>query len=435
MKFIADLHIHSRFSMATARTLDLEHLHIWAQLKGITVVGTGDITHPGWFAEIVKKLVPAEPGLFRLKDSIARNCDFLVPFSSRRPVRFILSSEISCVYKKNGVTRKNHNLVFFPNLRTAAVFNKRLERIGNINADGRPVLSLDAKYLLEMVLESSEKAFLIPAHIWTPWFSLLGSNSGFDSVEECFEDLTAYIFALETGLSSDPPMNWRVSDLDKMTLVSNSDAHSPDKLGREANLFDTDLSFDSLRATIKSGDPDQFLGTFEFYPEEGKYYLDGHRKCSICFKPSETNAIQGKCPVCGKSLTRGVLNRVEMLSDRPEGGAPHRKPSFVRLVTLTDILSELFQVGPNTKKVKKNYDAIIEKLGGEFAVLNDLPMNELDRAGISLLTEAIFRIRQEKIEIIPGYDGQYGQIRIFSKQERQRLAGQRSVFAKPVHLQ
>lgn len=251
MKFIADLHTHSLFSMAAARTLDIEHLHIWAQLKGITVVGTGDITHPGWLAEIVEKIVPAEPGLFRLEDSIARNCDDWVPFSSQRPVRFILSSEISCVYKKNGVTRKNHNLVFFPNLQTATAFKKRLERIGNINADGRPVLSLDAKNLLEMVLESSEKAFLIPAHIWTPWFSLLGSKSGFDSVEECFEELTPYIFALETGLSSDPPMNWRVSGLDKMVLVSNSDAHSPDKLGREANLFNTDLSFDALRAALK----------------------------------------------------------------------------------------------------------------------------------------------------------------------------------------
>jgi DNA helicase II / ATP-dependent DNA helicase PcrA len=434
MKFIADLHIHSRFSRATARTLDFEHLYISAQLKGITVVGTGDVTHPGWFAEIHEKLVPAEPGLFRLNNTAARIADTQVPLSCRRPVRFLLSSEISCIYKKNGQTRKNHNLVFFPNSQSAAAFIKRLEKIGNITADGRPVLSLDAKNLLEIVLESSDRAFLIPAHIWTPWFSLLGSKFGFDSVEECFEELTAHIFALETGLSSDPSMNWRVSGLDKMTLVSNSDAHSPEKLGREANLFNTDLSFDGLRSALKTGDPDQFLGTFEFHPEEGKYHLDGHRNCNIYLQPSETNAIGGKCPICGKLLTRGVLSRVEMLSDRPKGIAPIRKQLVAKLVTLTDILSEIFQVGPNTKKVKKNHDTIIAKLGSELTVLSELSINEIERAGVPLLAEAIERIRLNKLDIIPGYDGRYGRIRIFNNQERRRAMGQRTTFTIPVQL-
>jgi uncharacterized protein (TIGR00375 family) len=322
-------------------------------------------------------------------------------------------------------------LVFFPDLRTATAFNHRLGKIGNITADGRPSLSFDAKNLLEIVLESSEKSFLIPAHIWTPWFSLLGSRSGFDSIEECFEELTAYIFALETGLSSDPPMNWQVSSLDNMTLVSNSDAHSPDKLGREANLFNTDLSFDSIRSAIKSGDPDLFLGTFEFYPEEGKYYLDGHRKCNLFLQPSETKAIEGICPICGKPLTRGVLNRVKTLSDRAEGMPPKRKPSFVRMVTLTNILSELFQVGPTTQKVKRNYNTIIDKLGGEISILNELPLDALDSAGIPLLTEAVCRMRQDKLEIFPGYDGQYGRVRIFKYQERRGWTGRRTVCTMP----
>jgi DNA helicase II / ATP-dependent DNA helicase PcrA len=431
MKFIADLHIHSRFSMATARSLDFEHLHISAQLKGITVVGTGDITHPGWFAEMEEKLVPAEPGLFKLNNRSAQLADAQVPLSCHRPVRFLLSAEIGNVYKKNGLPRKNHNLVFLPDIHTAAAFNKRLEKQGDISADGRPVLSLDAKNLLEIVLESSDKAFLIPAHIWTPWFSLLGSKSGFNSIEECFEELAEYIFAVETGLSSDPPMNWRVSSLDNRTLVSNSDAHSPDKLGREANLFNTDLSFEGIRSAIKTGDPDQFIGTFEFNPEQGKYHLDGHRKCDVCLRPSETTALKGKCPICGKPLTQGVLNRVEMLSDRPEGMSPNKKQAYVRLMTLSDILSDICQVGPNTKKVNKIRGTLISKFGGEFKVLNDVSMDELDSVDVPLLADAIQKMRLNKVEIMPGYDGRYGKIRIFNNQERRCLMKKSSYFSLP----
>ena len=282
MKFIADFHVHSKYSRATAKNSDLENIYISAQLKGINVIGTGDFTHPGWFNEIETKLIPAEDGLFKLREDIAAPLRKSIPGACRGDVRFILTSEISNIYKKNGKTRKNHNLVFIPDLSTAAEFNAKLEKIGNIHSDGRPILGLDAKHLLEIVLETAEKNFFVHAHIWTPWFSLLGSKSGFDTIEECFEDLTDHIFAVETGLSSDPPMNWRIKFLDGLTLISNSDAHSPSKLGREANLFDTEMSFNHIRQAMEGSDPKAFLGTLEFYPEEGKYHLDGHRKCQVC---------------------------------------------------------------------------------------------------------------------------------------------------------
>jgi DNA helicase II / ATP-dependent DNA helicase PcrA len=355
MKFIADFHVHSHFSRSTAKNLDLENLYIAAQLKGITVIGTGDFTHPGWFSEIKEKLTPAEPGLFKLKESIAKRCDQRVPISCRGVVRFILVSEISNIYKKNKKVRKNHNLVFLPNLDLAEKFNSKLDKIGNIKSDGRPILGLDARDLLEILLETTDNGFLIPAHIWTPWFSLLGSKSGFDSIEECFEDLSSYIFAVETGLSSDPLMNWRVSALDGRTLVSNSDAHSPLKLGREANIFNTKLSYSSIKKTIKKGDPKSFIGTYEFYPEEGKYHIDGHRKCNVSFWPEQTRKCDGKCPVCGKPLTLGVLYRVDELSDRPEGEKPEKALPFFNIIPLIEILSDVLEVGPGSKKVMRNY--------------------------------------------------------------------------------
>lgn len=422
MKFIADLHIHSHFSLATSQHLDFESLYVSAQLKGITVVGTGDFTHPGWFAEIKEKLVPAESGLFQLKESIAKSADSRVPPSCRSLVRFLLSCEISNIYKKNGRTRKNHNLVFLPDLDAVARFNARLGLIGNITADGRPVLGLDAKHLLEILLEISDISFLIPAHIWTPWFSLFGSKSGFDSIEECFEELTPHIFALETGLSSDPAMNRRISNLDGLTLVSNSDAHSPQKLGREANMLNTTLSFEGVRSAIRSGNPQHFLKTVEFYPEEGKYYLDGHRKCKVFLHPSETKANRGICPVCGNPLTIGVLNRMEDLSDRPDGIIESgRSVPFLHIVPLTDILSEINRAGPDTERVKQQYSSTIEKLGCEFDVLTGLPIERIRDAGIPLLAEAIDRMRRKKIMRIPGYDGKFGRIRIFDDQERRHL--------------
>ncbi len=429
MNFIADLHVHSKYSRATAKNLDLENLYIAAQLKGITVVGTGDFTYPQWFEEIQQKLVPAEQGLFRLKDELANECDQQVPRSCRGTVRFILATEISNIYKKNEKTRKNHNLVLVPDLDIAERFSVKLDNIGNIKSDGRPILGLDARDLLETLLGTSDQAILIPAHIWTPWFSMLGSKSGFDSVEECFEDLTPHIFAVETGLSSDPPMNWRVSALDGLTLVSNSDAHSPLNLGREANLFNTELSYAAMRAALNSGDPGHFLGTFEFYPEEGKYHLDGHRKCKVCLRPEKTISHEGKCPQCGKPLTLGVLYRVEQLADRPHGNKPEKHHPYHSIIPLVDILSEIFRVGPKSKKVSQAYFSALDKLGSELNILHYLEPQEIDTAGMPLLGEAVRRMRQKNIEVNPGYDGEYGKVKIFTDDERQQILGQQSLFA------
>ncbi len=431
MKFIADFHIHSKFSRATAKNLDLENLYISAQLKGITVVGTGDFTHPGWFAEIKEKLIPAEEGLFKLKDEIARICDQEVPGTCRGKVRFILTSEISNIYKKDSKTRKNHNLVFMSSLDAAYDFNAKLDSIGNIKSDGRPILGLDARDLLEITLETSDDSFLIPAHIWTPWFSLLGSKSGFDSLEECFEDLTPHVFAVETGLSSDPAMNWRVSGLDGLTLVSNSDAHSPSKLGREANRFDTKLSYQEIKSAMESGDPEHFLGTFEFYPEEGKYHFDGHRKCDICLEPKESIAYGGKCPVCKRPLTLGVLYRVEELADRPDNEKPERNHPYYSIIPLEEILSELLKVGPKSKRVQHNLSALIRKLGPELEILHNASISNIDKAGIPLLGEAIKRMREKKVHLYPGYDGEFGKVRAFTQKEREELSPQRPLFIMP----
>lgn len=431
MEFISDLHVHSKFSRATAKNLDLENLYIAAQLKGITVVGTGDFTFPAWFSEINKKLVQAEPGLFKLRDKLANLCDQQVPQSCRGIVRFILATEISNIYKKNGKTRKNHNLVFVPDLEIAEQFITKLDKIGNIKSDGRPILGLDARDLLEIVLDTSDQAYLIPAHIWTPWFSLLGSKSGFDSIEECFEDLTPNIFAVETGLSSDPPMNWRVSKLDGLTLISNSDAHSPSNLGREANLFDTELSYTAIRSAIKSGDPRQFLGTFEFYPQEGKYHLDGHRNCKVQLWPPKTIAFDGKCPECGKPLTLGVLYRVLELADREDGQKPQKHHPYRSIIPLVDILAEILCVGPKSKRVNQAYLTTLNKLGSEFNILHYLKPDAIDTSGIPLLGEAVKRMRQKQIEINPGYDGEYGKVKIFRRHERNQFIGQQPLFSIP----
>ncbi len=428
MTFLADFHIHSRFSRATSKTLDLEHLHIAAQHKGVAVVGTGDATHPGWFAEIKAKLVPTGDGLLRLNDTLGSACNKRVPSRCRAEVRFILVSEISNIYKKNGKTRKNHNLVFLPSLEAAERFIQRLDAIGNIRSDGRPILGLDARDLLEILLEVDERSFLVPAHIWTPWFSLLGSKSGFDSLEECFEDLSGHIFAAETGLSSDPAMNRLVSSLDHLTLISNSDAHSAAKLAREANIFNCAPGFSAMRAALEEPRAGQFGGTIEFYPEEGKYHLDGHRKCDVRLTPAETRALNGICPVCGRSLTVGVLNRVQVLADRTAETIPTGQPPFESLVPLPEILAELLQVGTATKTVGRAYSLALESLGNELHILREVPPEQIDCIGIPLLGEAIRRMRSGELEINAGYDGAYGCIQIFSDAEKRALLGQRQLF-------
>lgn len=428
MKYIADFHVHSKYSRATAKNLDLENLYTAAQIKGISVIGTGDFTHPAWWQEINDKLVPAEEGLFALKPDIAQVFDQRVPSACRQSVRFLLVTEISNIYKKNGRTRKNHNLVFMPDLDAAERFNRTLDKIGNIQSDGRPILGLDARNLLEIVIETSPSAYLVPAHIWTPWFSLLGSKSGFDSIEECFEDLSPHIFALETGLSSDPGMNWRVSGLDRFALISNSDAHSPGKVGREANCFNTDLSFAAIRDALSGMDARGFEGTIEFFPEEGKYHIDGHHACDFRCMPSQTRDLGRQCPICGKPLVVGVLYRVEELADRAEGHRPDSAKPYTSLIPLEEILAEIFQTGAATKRVAISYARLLERYGAEFDILRAVPREDLDHSGVSLLGEAVERMRRGAIHFEPGYDGVYGRLRIFDDDERELLKGQTPLF-------
>ncbi|MCG6879661.1 MAG: UvrD-helicase domain-containing protein [Deltaproteobacteria bacterium] len=422
-KFIADLHIHSRFSRATSKDLDPEHLALWAQKKGIKVAGTGDFTHPGWISELQEKLIEAEPGLFRLKPDLAASIKPEVPATCQDSPRFVLTSEISCIYKKNDKTRKVHHLILLPDFDSVLKLNKRLEQIGNIRSDGRPILGLDSRNLLEIVLETSDQAFFIPAHVWTPWFSLFGSKSGFDDIEECFEDLTPHIHALETGLSSDPPMNRLLSQLDPYVLVSNSDAHSPAKLGREANLFETALRYDAMVKAMTHGQG--FSGTIEFFPEEGKYHLDGHRKCQVRLHPGETKSQNGICPVCGKPVTVGVFHRVDDLADREH---PKLSKAFFSLIPLTEILSEIHECGPGTKKVTRIYEDLINTLGPELHILMDASLKEINGTGGILLSEAIDRMRNNKVISQEGYDGEYGVIRLFDDGEKDELLGQIGLF-------
>ena len=423
MEFVADLHLHSRFSRATAKNLDLEHIYQAAQLKGITLVGTGDFTHPKWFEMLSEKLEPAEPGLFKLKSDIAGPIDADIPERCRGTVRFILQCEISSIYKKENRVRKNHNLIFLPDLETVKTFNARLDKIGNITSDGRPILGLDAEKLLEIMLETSDEGFLIPAHIWTPWFSMFGSKSGFDTIEACFGSLSSHIFAVETGLSSDPPMNWRVADLDRVALISSSDAHSPMYMGRNASRFDTALSFFHVRDALKSA-RGGYLGTIDMYPEEGKYHFDGHRNCQVALHPSESRAYDGICPECGKPMTLGVLYRVQELASRDEGYRPERCRGFERIVPLAEMLSELCGVGPKTKKVTTLYNKALKKLGPELDILLKRNLDEIDGAGIPLLADAMARLRSGKMHLTPGYDGEFGSVKLFSPDELTRLKHQ-----------
>ena len=426
MQFIADFHIHSYLSRATSREMNLENIYRWAQLKGVTVVGTGDFTNPHWFKELKEKLEPAEPGLFILKPEYSQKVDEDVPESCRAPVRFILTVEISNIYKKNGKTRKVHNLIFFPDFSSASRFNARLQNLGNISSDGRPILGIDSKELLKIALDTSPESYFVPAHIWTPHFSVLGASSGFDSIEECFEELTPHIHSVETGLSSDPPMNWRLSALDKVTLISNSDAHSPDRIGREANIFSTDLSYYAMIEALNHPEKGEFLGTIEFFPEEGKYHFDGHRACSQRMTPEETIKNQGRCPICGKKVTVGVMHRVIELADRPSGFIPQGKPSFESLIGLTEIISEIQAVGTKSKKVQNDYFRLLRLLGSELFILRECSLNTLKSAGIPLLPKAIEKVRNCDVNIIPGYDGEYGKVRVFK--EHEKISNQLSLF-------
>ncbi|MFW6140271.1 MAG: UvrD-helicase domain-containing protein [Acidobacteriota bacterium] len=431
MRFIGDLHIHSHFSRATSQQLIPESIHYWAAIKGISVVGTGDFTHPGWLKELKEKLEPSEEGLFKLKKEYIKELSIPRVPNLCSEIRFILSTEISSIYKKNNKVRKVHNVILAPDFSAVEKIQKKLLKIGgNITSDGRPILGLDSRDLLEMVLEASDKSYFIPAHVWTPWFSVLGSKSGFDSIEECFEDLTPSISAVETGLSTDAPMHWMCSFLDKYTLVSNSDAHSPEKLGRNANIFNTELTYPDVIQAMKTGDPENFLGTIDLFPQEGKYHYDGHRKCGVRWDPVQTLQNNGICPECGKKVTVGVMNRVVELSDRKNLDERPNKLPFYSIIPLKEILSEIKRVGPSSKTVDSEYFSLIKKFGPELSILLDLPAEALKKGGFEILSEAIKRMRNRHVIIQEGFDGEYGKIKVFHKEESLQTEKQEALFIK-----
>lgn len=408
--FFADFHVHSRYSMATSKRMEVEFIFAASQLKGLGVVGTGDITHPAWMSDIRRKLVPAEPGLYAIHPDLAVSIETTVPESCRNPVRFMLTAEISCIYRQDNQVRKGHYLVLMPDMASAERFCRRLETIGNLKADGRPILGISAYRLLEMVLETSEKAFLIPAHIWTPWFSVLGSKSGFDSIEACFGKLHDQVFALETGLSSDPAMNRMISALDRFCLVSNSDAHSPEHLGREANVFCGDCSFEGIRKALDGKNPQNFLGTIEWYPQEGKYHLDGHAACHFRCLPEETQQMNQRCPICGKPLTIGVLNRCQRLSDRSEQATLDRMVWYS--VPLVELISQITGKGVRTKQVQRIYTDMLAALGPELDILHRLSLETIEQVH-PVLAKAIGNMRKGNVAVDPGFDGKYGSVRVW----------------------
>ena len=410
MKIIGDLHIHSRFSMATSKEGTPENLDFWARKKGISLIGTGDFTHPAWRAELRERLIPEGNGLYRLKEEYVK--EESRKFSGEG-TRFVVSGEISSIYKKNGKTRKVHNVILLPGLEAADAMAQCLEKIGNIHSDGRPILGLDSHDLLEMMLDVCPEGILIPAHIWTPHFSVLGAKSGFDSVEECFEELTPYVHALETGLSSDPAMNWRISGLDRYQLVSNSDAHSPSRLGREANLLDIDCSYEGLYRAIQTGEG--LEGTVEFFPEEGKYHFDGHRKCGVSLSPVEAERLGGICPVCGKKLTMGVDHRVEQLADRAEGFVKKDGKKYESLVPLPEVISACMGYSTASKKVQGCFEQLIQTLGTEFDILRNVPSEDIKSCAGERIAEGIENVRTGNVKRIPGYDGEYGKIELFEE--------------------
>jgi DNA helicase-2/ATP-dependent DNA helicase PcrA len=437
--YVADLHIHSRYSRACSRDLTLPNLAWWARRKGIAVLGTGDFTHPAWYDHLREHLEPAEPGLYRLGPDAEREVSRKLPpvLQDSRDARFMLSVEISTIYKRDDRTRKVHHLIYLPDLEAAGRFNTALGRIGNLTADGRPILGLDSRDLLEIVLDASPDGYLVPAHIWTPWFSALGSKSGFDAVADCYADLADHIFAVETGLSSDPEMNWRVSSLDRYRLVSNSDAHSPPALAREATLFTGAPDYFALRESLKTGDG--LAGTLEFFPEEGKYHADGHRACGINWSPAQTRETNGRCPECGKPLTVGVLSRIEELADRDATFVPADRPGVTHLIQLAEILGEINGVGPKSKTVEGQLNHIVAALGSELDILRTAPLDAVGQAGGEVLREAIGRLRRGQVRRVPGYDGEYGVITLFEPGElRHKSSGAQqaeTLFDVPVPQQ
>lgn len=406
MRYIADFHIHSKYSRATSQQMDVPNIAKWAKKKGINIIGTGDWTHPGWLAELKENLEPAEEGLYKPK--------------SGSNVRYILTTEIALIYSQGSKLAKIHHLIFVPSFETVDKINAKLGRIGNLWADGRPILGLSSKDLVKLVMGIDPSAFIAPAHAWTPWFSVFGSNSGFNSLDECFGEMVKEVFVIETGLSSDPAMNWRLSALDRITLISNSDSHSGPKLGREANVFEIDpdkLSFSEIRRILKEKDKKNFLFTIEFFPQEGKYHYDGHRVHGISFSPQESKKHQGKCPVCGKPLTIGVMNRVDQLADRKEGYVPENAIPAKHLVPLEEIIIDVRGVAGTNQKIRQEYDNLVSVFGSEITILLDTNLEDLEKLTSKEVVEGIRRVREGKVDVKPGYDGVYGKISILGKKK------------------
>lgn len=403
MKFIADFHLHSRYSRATSQNMDVETLNTWAKLKGIELLGTGDFTHPTYFLELKTKLDPLGNGLFVLKDD-------------PKGTHFILTCEVSNIFGHRGKTRRIHNIIFAPSLEVVEKINASLRRQGKLSSDGRPTFGFPAKELVKLVMDISQDCLIVPAHAWTPWYSLFGANSGFDSVEECFEDQTPFIHAIETGLSSDPQMNWRLSSLDSITLISNSDAHSPGRIGREATVFQCPMDYQTIIEGVRNKGLKRILATIEFFPEEGKYHYDGHRQCGIRLSPEQTRKHNYICPVCRKKLTVGVMHRVDELADRPPGFVPHQAIPAIHLVPLEEIIAEALGHGKETEGVQREYARMVKKWP-EFDILLECAPGELAEYALPRVVEGIIRVREGQIHIMPGYDGEYGKIKIFASEE------------------
>ncbi|MDP2905859.1 MAG: endonuclease Q family protein [Candidatus Omnitrophota bacterium] len=418
MEFIADFHIHSKYSRATSRDMDVQHLAEWAKIKGITLMGTGDFTHHLWLEELKNNLEDCGNGLFK----------YPACRQAGQGVYFILTSEISSIYSKGGRCYRIHNMIFSPSFKTTDKINEYLSRCGNLASDGRPILGLDAAELARIVFDIDENCMVVPGHMFTPWFSLFGSMSGFDRIEDCFEKQSPKIFAGETGLSSDPAMCWRLSQLDRFTLISNSDSHSPAKIGREANVFDCELDYKTIREVLKTKDKKRFLYTIEFFPEEGKYHYDGHRLCATRLSPQETKANNGRCPKCGKPVTVGVVNRVEKLADRAKGYTPANAIPFRNLIPFDEIIAEAKGMGKASQAVEREYRALIAKFGTEFEILLGAPESELRKGLPQRIAEGVLRVRQGKVSIKAGYDGEYGIISIFGDEEKTEGEKQLSLF-------
>ena len=449
MRIIADFHFHSRFSRACSKDLTIPNLEKIAAFKGVHLLGTGDFTHPQWFAEIKKILEPAEPGLYKVKNQYSLQRFNLSPAlsspgegeaagaagaglsasSKKSKVRFVLSCEISSIYKQGEKVRRIHTVFVMPSIDSASRFREALvSRGANLSSDGRPIVGISAEELAKIALDIDKKTMVIPAHIWTPWFSMFGSMSGFDSVEECFGKMAPFVFAVEMGMSSDAPMNWRVKNLDRLALLASSDAHSLRRIAREGNVFELpspqDLSYDWIYNVIKKKDPKVFLYTIKYYPQEGRYHYDGHDKCNFSCKPQETKKLKGICPKCGRSLTVGVLARVEELADpnRPEGYRPKNAIPTRHLVPLEEVIADALGKGVQTKTVQSAYEDLVQKAGGEYQVLLDLSYEKLAELTQPIIVEGIKRNREEKLYIEPGFDGRYGKIQIFTETEREKFS-------------